>query len=151
RSAQCRQRSRGGALPGRRTGISGHPACMPGRLGESSLQSSADADRTRRNGPLGATGDIALENHDDVQRDIVTPKATAASNNPRNYTPAAEAPPAMDAEPQSLRQWLAGNGITSIIVIAALVFLFIKLDPLAIIKVAIGLSLVIFLHELGHF
>ena len=87
-----------------------------------------------------------MENHDDVQRDGITAKPAIRDQQAGTAPASAE-----QAEPAGVRQWLAGNGITSAIVIAALAFLFFKFDPLAIIKVAVGLSLVIFLHELGHF
>lgn len=52
------------------------------------------------------------------------------------------------------REWWIHNGPVLLIVIAGLIFLFTKFDSrglLSIAKLAIGLSLVVFLHELGHF
>lgn len=62
-------------------------------------------------------------------------------------------------EPQSVKDWLRGNSIMLMIVGAGLLFLAYKLargdadlSTLAnIAKVVIGLSFVVFLHELGHF
>lgn len=64
-----------------------------------------------------------------------------------------------DAVPQpepelSLSQWLKSNGPTLTIVVALFVYLFVKFDSdglWAIAKAALGLSFVIFVHELGHF
>ncbi len=63
------------------------------------------------------------------------------------------APPTADREP-GLGEWLRSNGPTLLILSALFAFLYIKFDAdglWAIAKAAIGLGLVIFVHELGHF
>jgi regulator of sigma E protease len=50
-----------------------------------------------------------------------------------------------------MREWLARNGFLLIFMIGLLIFVVWKMDVWSIAKVAIGLGLVIFLHELGHF
>jgi regulator of sigma E protease len=72
--------------------------------------------------------------------------------------PGGNGPPA-DNTPQSFRDWLVGNSVTITIVGAVILFLgfkFVRGDMdvstlLNIGKVALGLSLVVFIHELGHF
>src|SRR5205085_3917498 len=59
-----------------------------------------------------------------------------------------------DEGPLTFKDWLARNGISLAIVTALFVFLYIKFDASglwAIAKAALGLGLVIFIHELGHF
>ncbi|HEV3144014.1 MAG TPA: site-2 protease family protein, partial [Gemmataceae bacterium] len=76
--------------------------------------------------------------------------------------PGGEAPasPAKAEEPTAPSTWLARNGLSlmlTILAVGGVVFLFKRYsdDPItdtkSLIKVAIGLSLVIFIHELGHF
>jgi len=70
--------------------------------------------------------------------------------------PVPPAPPtATDPEPEpGFRQWLERNGFSLVVVGALLVFLFMKFDGTglwAIAKAALGLSFVVFIHELGHF
>lgn len=91
-----------------------------------------------------------MENHDDVQRDTMTPRAAAANAKIRDYAPSDQQPHGAEP-PRTLLQWLASNGLMLAIVLGAVGFLMWKFDPEGVIKVAIGLSLVIFLHELGHF
>src|SRR5262249_16515945 len=100
-------------------------------------QRPADAVRAGRAGPLGATGGRSLDNHEVSRRDA----------DPTPPLPAAEPEP-------TLGQWLARNGPSLVVVAALLVFLYIKfenLDYWALLKMALGLGLVIFIHELGHF
>jgi regulator of sigma E protease len=59
----------------------------------------------------------------------------------RNMTPA----------PATLRGWLAQHAISLVTVAAVVAFVCIKLDPVTVALVAVGLGLVIFIHELGHF
>jgi regulator of sigma E protease len=63
--------------------------------------------------------------------------------------------PSTSAEPEpNLRQWLARNGPILVPLGALLVYLFIQFDSdglWAIAKAALGLSFVVFFHELGHF
>lgn len=62
--------------------------------------------------------------------------------------------PEPEAGPQTISQWLAGNGFSLLVVACLLGLIFYHFDvdgQLAILKVALGLSFVIFIHELGHF
>jgi regulator of sigma E protease len=76
-----------------------------------------------------------------------------------HITPDTRTPPPADQAPepepeQTMGQWFAQNGVTLAIVLTLLVYLFFKFDSeglLAIAKAALGLSFVIFIHELGHF
>ncbi|MBI3410399.1 MAG: site-2 protease family protein [Planctomycetes bacterium] len=64
------------------------------------------------------------------------------------------APPAGVEAPPTVKEWWIQNGPVLAIVFALLVYLFIQFDSeglVAILKAALGLSFVIFLHELGHF
>lgn len=80
-------------------------------------------------------------------------------NGVTSVPPAPPAPPvpptAAEPEPEpGFRQWLERNGFSLLVVGALLVFLFIKFDGTglwAIAKAALGLSFVVFIHELGHF
>jgi len=94
-----------------------------------------------------------LENRDDLQRDGMTPKAPAAPDNVRDCNPPTDVPPGAEAEP-SLGQWLASNGFGLLVVAAAIGYVLWNFDAegiWAICKALIGLSFVIFIHELGHF
>jgi regulator of sigma E protease len=51
----------------------------------------------------------------------------------------------------SVGGWLAQNALSLVVVAAVVAFVCIKLDPVTVALVAIGLGLVIFIHELGHF
>jgi regulator of sigma E protease len=70
-------------------------------------------------------------------------------------TPPAPNPPDPEVEPKlTVREWLAANGTTLAILGALFIFLWVKFDYdglWAIFKAALGLGLVIFIHELGHF
>ena len=99
-----------------------------------------------------------MENRNDVQRDGMTPappvtgsaKAATANAQVRDYTPPADRQ--ADAEPtRTFLQWFASHGITLLIVLAAIGLLMWKFEPTGVIKAAVGLSFVIFIHELGHF
>jgi regulator of sigma E protease len=68
--------------------------------------------------------------------------------------PAPAQPVAEELEPQTLAQWLALNGFSLAVLAGVLALIFYNFDldgQLAIVKVALGLSFVIFIHELGHF
>jgi len=55
--------------------------------------------------------------------------------------------------PDTFAQWIQANGITLLIVIALFSFLFYKFEPAAlfnILKAFLGLSFVVFIHEMGH-
>src|SRR5262249_5616831 len=55
------------------------------------------------------------------------------------------------AEVSDLTSWLRQNAVSLIITAAAIAAVCIWLDPIDTLKVVIGLGLVIFIHELGHF
>jgi len=55
------------------------------------------------------------------------------------------------AEVFALKGWLRENAFSLVITAAAIAAVCIYLDPIDTLKVMIGLGLVIFLHELGHF
>lgn len=62
--------------------------------------------------------------------------------------------PSTPPEPEpTIRQWLERNAISLLFVAAlfAFVFGYLQWDPWLVAKVAVGLSFVIFFHELGHF
>ena len=66
----------------------------------------------------------------------------------------ADAKTTPDEAPITSRDWWVHNGPVLLLVFAGLVYLFMKFDTgglIAIAKAALGLSLVVFLHELGHF
>jgi regulator of sigma E protease len=81
-----------------------------------------------------------LENYEGTDRaDEVTPANGEAS---------------VEGPPPGLGPWLSRNGLYLVILAALAVFLVRKFEPdqlLAILKAAVGLGLVIFIHELGHF
>jgi regulator of sigma E protease len=64
---------------------------------------------------------------------------------------AAEVPVDPYAGPPTAAQWLRANGPMLVFVAAILVLLCMFFDPFALIKVAVGLGFIIFIHELGHF
>jgi regulator of sigma E protease len=109
-----------------------------------------------------------LDNHEGVQRGEIkaAPNQADSGKTPADAIRAGAAPNVAsvpvddgdqtpDVEPSiTSRAWWVQNGPVLAIVFALLVFLFMKFDSeglLAILKAALGLSLVIFLHELGHF
>jgi regulator of sigma E protease len=51
----------------------------------------------------------------------------------------------------SIGRWVSQNAISLLVTIGVVVFVCIKLDPITVALVALGLGLVIFIHELGHF
>ena len=59
--------------------------------------------------------------------------------------------PLMPEPPLSVKSWLMRNGPYLVIGALVLYFLSIKLNFLVVVLVAVGLGLVIFIHELGHF
>jgi regulator of sigma E protease len=109
-----------------------------------------------------------LENREELNAQSPTPPPAAAAPQPANkpaapptlplVLPPAE-PPSSDEsgfadEVQTLRQWLIANSIPLAIVAAVIVvvFYYFRLDgQLAIAKAFLGLSFVVFVHELGHF
>jgi regulator of sigma E protease len=73
---------------------------------------------------------------------------------PEVRPPEGAAEPDAAAPEPTMGEWLRANGLTLILLGALFVFLYIKFDTeglWAIAKAAIGLGLVIFVHELGHF
>lgn len=88
-----------------------------------------------------------MDNQENVRRDGLTPSGPPVP--PQDGSDLAQ-----EEAPATLGQWFAQNGVSLAIVAALLVFLFSKFDTaglLAIGKAALGLSLVVFIHELGHF
>lgn len=53
--------------------------------------------------------------------------------------------------PGTIGGWLAQHAASLIVAAAVVTFVCIKLDPVTVALVAVGLGLVIFIHELGHF
>lgn len=99
---------------------------------------------------MGAAGGTALENHEGVQSDL--------NNSFREGPPPKQAACSEEAaeteEEISIGRWLLHNGPILGAVIVLLVWLWLKFDVeglWAIGKAALGLSFVIFIHELGHF
>ncbi len=89
-----------------------------------------------------------MEPREDPQRDNIKPYTSPAGA--RNGAPESEAA----EETQSFGQWLASNGFSLVVVLGAIGYVLWKFDiegVWAIVKALIGLSLVIFIHELGHF
>ncbi len=70
---------------------------------------------------------------------------------------AASAPPLVAADGAAsqqwavIRQWLRDNRVSLLMSAALLVLVFWYLDPFDTLKVVLGLGLIIFIHELGHF
>ena len=102
-----------------------------------------------------------MKNRDDMQRDGITSKPPVPgpqdairpgtpAPNVREFTGPSELPEGVEP-PQSFGQWMASNGVTLLIALGTVAFLCWKFDPEAVFKVAVGLSFVIFIHELGHF
>ncbi len=93
-----------------------------------------------------------MENRDGHESNPLKPADTPPASPPSAdivRTGAAE-----ELQPQTVGQWLAGNGFSLVVVAALLGLIFYNFDldgQLAILKVALGLSFVIFIHELGHF
>jgi membrane-associated protease RseP (regulator of RpoE activity) len=53
--------------------------------------------------------------------------------------------------PGTVGGWLAQHALSLIVVGAVVAFVCVRLDPITVALVAVGLGLVIFIHELGHF
>jgi regulator of sigma E protease len=85
-----------------------------------------------------------LENRDDLQRDLTNTKPPA---------PKGETAPEPEEE-QSLGRWLASNGFALLLMLIAIGYVVWNFDAegiWSIVKALLGLSFVIFIHELGHF
>lgn len=54
-------------------------------------------------------------------------------------------------EPTSLKTWFNQNFTSLLVTVVLVVLIFVYLNPWDVLKVAVGLGLVIFIHELGHF
>src|SRR5207302_689805 len=96
------------------------------------------------------TGGSPLDSQQASNRDpdVTPPQPPAPSG---NGTPPDES---IDDAQLSARAWLARNGTTVMLVVAGLVAIYYKfgLEGMwTIAKVILGLSAVIFIHELGHF
>ena len=77
---------------------------------------------------------------------------SADANQPANAEGAAATPVVKDEGPETWSKWFASNAMVLLFVIAGLAFIIWKqLDVTDLLKVAVGLGLVIFIHELGHF
>jgi regulator of sigma E protease len=79
---------------------------------------------------------------------IGSPPAPAAA------VPDSAAAPAAPQQSPTLGEWFKRNGPSLVILAALFVFLYLKFDAdglWSIVKAALGLGLVIFIHELGHF
>lgn len=63
----------------------------------------------------------------------------------------ADGQPDHRAEVSALKDWFRQNVVSLALTVAAVVAVFLYLDPVDTLKVVIGLGLVIFIHELGHF
>ena len=60
--------------------------------------------------------------------------------------------PSADAEaPQTLGAWFRQNGVQLAVVVAVIVAVCSYLHPMDVLLAGLGLSLIIFIHELGHF
>lgn len=55
------------------------------------------------------------------------------------------------AEVASLKSWFRVNAISLLMIAVVITLVFVFLDPVDTLKVVLGLGLVIFIHELGHF
>lgn len=65
---------------------------------------------------------------------------------------ASSSPPEASFSPEAgLIAWLRRHAVSLLITVALLAVVFLYLDPIDILKVVLGLGLVIFIHELGHF
>jgi regulator of sigma E protease len=98
-----------------------------------------------------------LENREDQQPDPLKPAVPPPSpaDNGASTGPHVPAPAAADeAAPLTVGQWLLANGFSLLFIAAILGLIFYNFDlegQWSIVKVALGLSFVIFIHELGHF
>src|SRR5262249_54021907 len=100
-------------------------------------------------GSLGATGGFALDSQQlpDNDPELKSPQPPVPEGNGQPDEP-------IDDAQLSPRAWVARNGPTLLLVLAALIGIYYKfgLEGMwTIAKVAIGLGAVIFIHELGHF
>ncbi len=70
---------------------------------------------------------------------------------PTATTAAGDAPTNHAVEVSALKAWLTNNLVSLIVTAVVVALICIYLDPIDTLKVVIGLGLVIFIHELGHF
>jgi regulator of sigma E protease len=90
-----------------------------------------------------------LDHNEHIQRDDdMNPAHQPPEEHHHPDSSGADAP---DAPPRTLGEWIQSNLIMLVLIIAAVGFLVWKFDVLAILKVALGLGFIIFIHELGHF
>lgn len=104
-----------------------------------------------------------MDQHEGTQRNPVNPNTGnehITSNPPpatRSLDPSIQVGPgdlAPGDEPLTIRQWFAQNAFTLVVVLSVIGLIVTKFDTegiIAIGKAALGLSFVIFIHELGHF
>jgi regulator of sigma E protease len=110
---------------------------------------------------MGAPGGISLDTPANNEPNSVNPIRGTDAAPLANGTDAGgladangadTAPPSKDEGPATWSQWFAANAIVILFVAAGIGFIIWKqLDVTDLLKVAIGLGLVIFIHELGHF
>ena len=81
----------------------------------------------------------------------VSPRPGPNGPPPEPRSPQAGPPGDADEAPTSIAAWLARNAGTLVVTALVLGYLFYSFDAYTIFKVAVGLGLVIFIHELGHF
>src|SRR5262249_22113908 len=122
--------------PGRRNGFPGHSPRLPGRPPPPRLQRRPDAGRVGGGGPLGAKRGESVDQRDTSER-----------NGDLNQSPADMG----RDDRMGIGGWLAQYVVSLIAAAAVITFVCIKLDPMTVGLVAVGLGLVIFIHELGHF
>ena len=91
-----------------------------------------------------------MDPNDKIQRDQYL---TPSGEPPLPPDLAAEVPvdPEGEETPPTASQWLRANGPMLVFVGAIIVLLCVFFDPFALLKVALGLGFIIFIHELGHF
>lgn len=96
-----------------------------------------------------------MDKHEGMQRDEIKAGAEFTGDGSSARVPPTPGSKDADVEkPITSRDWWVQNGPVLAIVFALLLYLFMKFDSdglIAIAKAALGLSFVVFLHELGHF
>jgi regulator of sigma E protease len=75
-----------------------------------------------------------------------------AASHPEGHHPESSGADAPDAPPKTLGEWIQANLVMFLLIVGAFGFLlWWGVDLWAILKVAVGLGFIIFIHELGHF
>ncbi len=77
----------------------------------------------------------------------------ANASNPKNMNNSPDTPGSSDhtAEVSALKAWFRENRVSLIVTAVVVGLVVVYLDPIDTLKVILGLGLVIFIHELGHF